>query len=71
MTIYYKIFEEWAKYPFHQEIERRFCVFSISKKNFSKGEINFTMDSDTSIEQKKEALEAFLNMRNIKVEKIK
>lgn len=71
MKIYYKVFEVWCKYPFNQEIESRTCVFSISKKNFKSGEIDFTMDSNTSISEKKEALEKFLNRKNITVEKIK
>jgi len=62
MTVYYRVIEVWCKYPFHQEIDYRYCVFSLfsNYKTFDKNLLDFRMDSQTSIEQKKIALSEFL-----------
>lgn len=72
MIIYYKVIEVWCKYPFHTEIDYRCCVFSTSKKKFEKNKIpDFKMDSNTTIEEKRVALEKALGKKVLKVEKIK
>lgn len=69
-TIYYKVVIEWCKYPFHQEIERKYVEFSYTKKKFRPIE-GLEMDSDTSIEEKTAYLRGKLKIHPIKVEKIK
>lgn len=70
MTIYYRVIEVWCKYPFHQEIDYRYCEFSYSKKKFKVIE-NIRMDSNTSIKEKEDYLKGKLNLKKIIVLKIK
>ena len=69
MTVYYKVIEEWCKYPFQSEIEERYCLFSFSRKKF-KEILNLKMDSNTSIEDKEDYLKEQLNINKVKVIKL-
>lgn len=69
MTVYYKVVEEWCKYPFQSEIEERYCLFSFSRKKF-KIINNLRIDSNTSIQDKEIYLKEQLNINKIIVIKI-
>lgn len=69
MTVYYKVIEEWCKYPFQSEIEERYCLFSFSRKKF-KEILNLKIDSNTSVKDKEEYLKEQLNINNVKVIKL-
>ena len=71
MTIYYRVIEVWCKYPFHQEIDYRYCEFHTSKRYNYKNKLNFTMTSTTTIEEKKNALSEFLGLEVKQVIKLK
>lgn len=70
MTIYYKIIIEWQKYPMNDCIDKKYCLFSYSKKKFRPIE-GLEMDSDTSLQDKEEYLKEELKVRKIQIEKIK
>ena len=70
MTIYYKVIEVWCDYPFHQEIDYRYCIFSYSKRKFKIIE-NLQMDSKTSIQEKEDYLKEKLNLKKVTVLKAK
>ncbi len=70
MTVYYKVIEVWCDYPFHQEIDYRYCVFSFSKRKFKKIE-NLQIDSKTSIQEKEDYLKEKLNLKKVTVLKVK
>ena len=70
MIVYYKVIEVWGKYPFHQEIDCRYCEFSFSKKKF-KAIQNLKMDSNTSIKDKEEYLKEKLKIKKVTVLKLK
>lgn len=70
MKIYYRVITEWCKWPFNNEVDKRYCVFSYSKKRFSPID-GIEMDSDTSIKEKEEYLKQKLNLKKVTVEKIK
>ena len=68
--IYYKVIEVWCSYPFQNEIDYRYCIFSYSKRKFKKIE-DIIMDSTTSIKEKQEYLKMKLNLNNVEVIKVK
>jgi hypothetical protein len=69
MKIYYKVTEVWCDYPFHTEIDYRYCTFSFSKKKF-KQITDLIMDSTTSIKEKEEYLKMKLNLNKVEVIKL-
>lgn len=70
MTIYYRVVEVWCDYPFHQEIDYRYCEFSYSKRKFKAIE-NLRMDSNTSIQDKEDYLKEKLKLKKVIVLKVK
>ena len=59
----------WCKYPWHNEIEEQYCVFSYSKKKFIPID-NLRIDTNTSIKEKKDYLMQSLNIKKVKVIKL-
>lgn len=68
-NVYWKTIEVWCKYPFQQEIERRYIEYSTSKKKFYK---NVFLESDnqlTMIEREKLVKEK-LKVKSVKLIRI-
>ncbi|TDQ79533.1 hypothetical protein CLV99_0975 [Sphingobacterium yanglingense] len=70
MTIYYKVIIKWQKYPMNDCIDKKYCLFSYSKRKFKAIE-GLEMDSNTSIQEKIDYLKLKLKVRKIQIEKIK
>lgn len=70
MIIYYKVIIEWQKYPFNDCIDKKYCLFSYSRKKFKAIE-GLEIDSNTSIQDKINYLKTELKIRKIQIEKIK
>lgn len=69
MTVYYKVIEVWCKYPWQNEIEERYCLFSFSRKKFK--EIRpLKIDSNTSIKDKEDYLKEQLSVNKVTIVKL-
>jgi len=71
MDVYYRVVEVWCKYPFNQEIDYRYCEFSLSKKKFQSKKLDITCPSQTTIEEKQDLLKSFLKIKKINIIKLK
>ena len=71
MTIYYKVTIVWCKYPFHDVIDYKHVEFYEKVKKKYVKISNLKMESNTSIEEKKEYICKELEINKVNIVKIK
>lgn len=70
-TIYYKIHTIWCRFPFQDVIDEKYVKFYRKVKNKYIMIPQLEIESNTSIEEKKEYIRKELNIKRVNIIKIK